>query len=69
MDTYEVKLVNKEYGITVSQTVDACDSDEALQIVVKQQNAFLGVDYDPETDPTTLVIVTKVVADKEKETK
>lgn len=61
MSVYEVKLVNKTHGITVKQRINAYDADEALRLVVKQQNDFLGVDYDPELDPETIVIVSKLV--------
>jgi len=60
MDVYEVKFVNQSHGVTVKQRISAPNGNEALRLVVKQQNDFLGVDYDPEDDPYTLVIVTKI---------
>ena len=64
MNVYEVKLVNRTHGVTVKQRISAPNGDEALRLVVKQQNDFLGVDYDPELDPDTLVVITKVNKEK-----
>lgn len=60
MDTYEVKLINRNQQLSVSQLTRAESHDEALAKVVKKHNDFFGVDYDPELDPETLVVVTKV---------
>ena len=60
MELYHVKLINREHGVTVSQYKSAQSHDEALALVIQEQNDFLGVDYDPELDTQTLVVVTKV---------
>jgi hypothetical protein len=60
MELYHVKLINREHGLSVSQYKPAQSHDEALALVIQEQNDFLGVDYDPELDPQTLVVVTKV---------
>jgi hypothetical protein len=65
MNLYEVKFVNIKNGVTIWQKTEAHDHDEALRLIVQKHNDFLGVDYDPELDPDTLVIVTRVSVEPE----